>query len=76
MSFSILADEGDAVRKEFEVPRALFGVFPGRVTYVLDKAGVCQLVYDEIADAASHVDVAAEKLTELKPANPVAALFA
>lgn len=76
LSFSILADEGDAVRKEFEVPRALFGVFPGRVTYVLDKAGVCQLVYDEIADAASHVDVAAEKLTELKPANPVAALFA
>lgn len=76
LSFSILADEGDAVRKEFGVPRAAFGLFPGRVTYVLDKAGVCQMVYDDLADAASHVDVAAEKLAEMKPANPVAALFA
>lgn len=77
LSFSILADEGDEVRKAFEVPRAAFGLFPGRVTYVLDKEGVCQLVYNELADAASHVDAAADKLSELKPAstNPLAALF-
>ena len=67
LDFSILADEGDAVRKEFGVPRAAFGLFPGRVTYVLDKNGVCQLVYDELADAASHVDKAAETLAEIKP---------
>ncbi len=69
LSFSILADEGDKVRKAFAVPRAAFGLFPGRVTYVLDKNGVCQLVYDELADAASHVDAAANKLAELKPAS-------
>ena len=67
LSFSILADEGDKVRKAFGVPRAAFGLFPGRVTYVLDKNGVCQLVYDELANAASHVDAAADKLAELKP---------
>jgi thioredoxin-dependent peroxiredoxin len=66
LSFSILADEGDKVRKAFSVPKAAFGLFPGRVTYVLDKNGVCQLVYDELADAASHVDKAAKKLSELK----------
>ena len=79
LSFSILADEGDEVRKAFGVPRAAFGLFPGRVTYVLDKAGVCQLVYDDLADAASHVDAAANKLSEMKPAganNPLASLFA
>ena len=78
LSFSILADDGDEVRKQFGVPRAAFGLFPGRVTYVLDKAGVCQLVYDDLADAASHVDAAADKLSEMKPAaatNPLAALF-
>ena len=76
LSFSILADEGDEVRKEFGVPRAAFGLFPGRVTYVLDKNGVCQKVYDELADAASHVAVAKETLVEMKPAksNPVAEL--
>lgn len=75
LSFSILADEGDAVRKAFEVPKAAFGLFPGRVTYVLDKSGVCQLVYNELGDATSHVEKAAEKLAELKPASPFAAIF-
>ena len=49
LKFSILADEGDKVRKAFNVPRASFGLFPGRVTYVLDQNGVCQMVYDELA---------------------------
>ena len=65
LDFSILADEGDAVRKAFQVPTALFGLFPGRVTYVLDKNGVCQKVYDELANAASHVEVAKEALARL-----------
>lgn len=57
-----------------------FGLFPGRVTYVLDKNGVCVKVYDELADAASHVDVAKEALAGLKktspaPSNPLAGLF-
>jgi peroxiredoxin Q/BCP len=75
LSFSILADEGDSVRKAFGVPSAVFGLFPGRVTYVLDKTGVCQMVYDDLKDAASHVDAAAEVLATLKPANPFAAIF-
>jgi thioredoxin-dependent peroxiredoxin len=69
LSFSILADEGDKVRKAFAVPKAAFGLFPGRVTYVLDKNGVCQMVYDELVDAASHVEKAAKKLSELKVAK-------
>lgn len=80
LKFSILADEGDAVRKAFNVPRAALGLFPGRVTYVLNKNGVCELVYNELGNAASHVDKAAEKLAELKkPAggakNPLSSIF-
>lgn len=75
LSFSILADDGDKVRKAFAVPRAAFGLFPGRVTYVLDKNGVCHLVYDELADAASHVDAAADKLAQLKGAAKSASIF-
>lgn len=75
LKFSILADEGDQVRKEFDVPRAGFGLFPGRVTYVLDKSGVCQLVYPELANAESHVEKAAEKLAELKSSNKKTSIF-
>mmetsp|Transcript_6404 Transcript_6404/g.9427 ORF Transcript_6404/g.9427 Transcript_6404/m.9427 type:complete len:194 (+) Transcript_6404:20-601(+) len=80
LNFSILADEGDEVRKAFGVPKALLGLFPGRVTYVLDKNGECVFTYDNLANAESHVGAATDALEELKassPAasNPFAALF-
>lgn len=79
LDFSILADPKDEVRKAFQVKRAAFGLLPGRVTYVLDEQGVCLKVYDELADAASHVEVAAETLAEYKATkkstNPLAAFF-
>merc|ERR1712127_801156 len=80
LTFSILADEDDAVRAEFGVPKAAFGLFPGRVTYVLDKSGDCILSYQNLGDAESHIDKAVEALEELKassPAskNPLASIF-
>jgi thioredoxin-dependent peroxiredoxin len=75
LDFSILADEGDKVRKSFAVPKAAFGLLPGRVTYVLDKDGVCKTVYDDLADAASHVKVAKDALAELKGATKGKPLF-
>ncbi len=65
LDFSILADENDAVRKEFGVPKAAFGFLPGRVTYVLDRAGVCTGVYDNFADAASHTQYAMNALESM-----------
>lgn len=67
LDFSILADEGDAVRKAFSVPKAAFGFLPGRVTYVLDKEGVCTSVYDNLTNAASHIEAAKDALEEMKP---------
>ena len=78
LDFSILADENDEVRKAFKVPKAAFGLFPGRVTYVLDKNGECISVYDNLANAASHIDAAKDALEEVKaaaPANPFASFF-
>jgi len=78
LTFSILADTGDAVRTEFKVPKAVLGLFPGRVTYVLDKTGVCTSVYSNLGDAKSHVGAATTALAELKgsaPANPFASFF-
>eukprot|EP00533_Pseudo-nitzschia_delicatissima_P007584 CAMPEP_0116102288 /NCGR_PEP_ID=MMETSP0327-20121206/13265_1 /TAXON_ID=44447 /ORGANISM="Pseudo-nitzschia delicatissima, Strain B596" /LENGTH=192 /DNA_ID=CAMNT_0003594309 /DNA_START=16 /DNA_END=591 /DNA_ORIENTATION=- len=77
LTFSILADEGDAVRADFGVPKSGFGLFPGRVTYVLDKNGECVLSYQNLADAESHIDKAVEALEEIKaaaPTNPLASI--
>ena len=75
LDFSILADEGDAVRKAFSVPKAAFGFLPGRVTYVLNKDGVCTSVYDNLADAASHIQAAKAALGEMAPAKATAGAF-
>ena len=54
----LLDDKGDAVRNLFKVPKAAFGLLPGRVTYVLDAKGVCVEAYDNLLDAESHVSCA------------------
>ncbi len=80
LGFSILADEDNAVRTAFNVPKAAFGFLPGRVTYVLDKTGECVFVYNDLVDAKSHVEAATGALAELKasapaPSNPFASFF-
>ena len=44
-------------------------LYLGRVTYVLDKNGVCTSVYDNLGDAASHIDAAKDALEEMRPAK-------
>jgi peroxiredoxin Q/BCP len=61
-TISLLIDTGDVLRKSWEVPKALFGVLPGRVTYVIDKQGVCQFVYDDLGNAAAHPEKALASL--------------
>jgi len=70
LTFPILADDNDAVRKAFGVPKAAFGLFPGRVTYVLDRDGKCVDVYDNLGDAASHVSAAKEALGQIEKPGP------
>lgn len=56
LPFSLLTDEGNKVRKEWGVPSDLFGTLPGRQTYVLDKKGVVQLIYNNQFQPEKHVD--------------------
>ena len=55
LPFELLADEQGAVRKLYEVPRALLGLLPGRVTFVIDKHGVIQYIFNSLTGATDHV---------------------
>jgi thioredoxin-dependent peroxiredoxin len=66
LSFTLLSDEGNKIRKLFGVPTDLFGAIPGRVTYVVDKAGTVVYVFDSQSQATKHVDEALRILKELK----------
>ncbi len=39
LTYTILSDIGNKVRKQFGVPGSFFGLIPGRVTYVINKKG-------------------------------------
>ncbi|KAL0912582.1 hypothetical protein M5K25_018564 [Dendrobium thyrsiflorum] len=65
LPFTLLSDEGNKVRKQWGVPSDLFGTLPGRETYVLDKKGVVQLVYNNQFQPEKHVDETLKLLQSL-----------
>ena len=57
LSFPLLSDEGGNIRRLYGVPKT-FGLFPGRVTYVIDKEGVVRHVFSSQLSVQRHVQEA------------------
>ena len=57
LPFTLLADIGGSVRKEWGVGRTL-GVIPGRVTYVIDPTGVVRRRFSSQFSPKKHIDEA------------------
>lgn len=53
LPFVLLSDQDKSLRKLFGVPNAVLGLWPGRVTYVVDKKGIVQLVFNSMK-AGNH----------------------
>jgi len=65
LSFTLLSDEGGKVRKLYSVPKT-FGIFPGRVTYVIDEKGVIRHVFSSQIGAVRHVEGALKSLAAIR----------
>jgi thioredoxin-dependent peroxiredoxin len=66
LPFTLLSDEGNKIRKQFGVPVNLWGLLPGRVTYVADKTGKVIYIFNSQTQATRHVDEALRILKESK----------
>ncbi|BAC08025.1 tsr0473 [Thermosynechococcus vestitus BP-1] len=64
LPFLILSDPDNKVRQRYGAS-SLFGLFPGRVTYVIDKEGVVRYVFDSMLNFKAHVDEALKILRQL-----------
>ena len=64
LPFTLLSDQGGAVRKKYGVPATL-GLLPGRVTFVIDKQGVVRHVFNSQMNPTKHVDEALDVLKSL-----------
>lgn len=65
LPFTLLSDEGGEVRKLYGVPNTLFGLFPGRVTYVVDREGVVRQVFSSQLNPIRHVGEALKALRSI-----------
>lgn len=62
LKYPLLSDEGGALRKLLGVPSSLLGFIDGRVTYVIDAAGVLRHRFDSLLGASKHVNEALSSL--------------
>ena len=66
LTFTLLSDEGNKLRKQFGVPTNLLGLLPGRVTYIADKTGKVIYIFNSQVQATKHVDEALRILRQSK----------
>ena len=58
LNFDILSDVNNEVRNMFGVPRSLFGLVSGRVTYLVDKKGEIVWIFNSQINAKKHIEEA------------------
>jgi len=68
LPFILLSDEGGRVRKQFGVPSGWLGLFPGRVTYIIDRDGIVRYIFNSQLQIQKHINKALEVLEGLEKA--------
>lgn len=66
LNYLLLSDTDNKVRKLFCVPSNLFGLIPGRVTYIVNKKGEVVYIFNSQINAEKHVDEALRILQAMK----------
>ena len=65
LPFTLLSDSNKKLRTLFGVPSGLFGLIPGRVTYVADANGIIKLIFDNSLMATKHIPKALASIKKL-----------
>ena len=66
LPFLLLSDENQIIRNLFGVPSRFLGLMPGRVTYLIDKNGIIQMVFNGVF-ATKHIAKALEVVKSMMP---------
>ena len=68
LSFRLLSDRSGTVRELYGVEKTL-GILPGRVTYVIDQAGIVRHVYSSQIMVTRHSSEALDAVRALSPSG-------
>jgi peroxiredoxin Q/BCP len=61
----LLADTDKKIRKLFGVPGSLFGLLPGRVTYIIDLNGKIRGIHNSQLNPVSHIEEALDFIKQM-----------
>lgn len=65
LPFILLSDQDNQIRKLFGVPSRVFGLVPGRVTYVANKEGKILMIFDSMV-ASKHIPKALDAVKKMR----------
>lgn len=68
LPFILLADTGNKLRKLYGVPSTL-GLLPGRVTYIIDKQGIVQYIFNSQLNFKGHVEESLKWIVQASQKN-------
>ena len=71
LKYTLLSDEKNIVRKLFGVPGRIFGLIPGRVSYVADRSGKVVYIFESQTETQRHADEALKICLLLKKTDKV-----
>jgi peroxiredoxin Q/BCP len=65
LPFTLLSDAQNELRQAFGVKADLFGLIPGRVTFVIDAQGIIRFVFSSQMSAEKHMEESLKAIKEL-----------
>lgn len=65
LPYTLLSDSKGELRKKFGVPKSLFGLIPGRVSYVIGTDRRIKGMFNAMTDPVGHVNYAVNCIKEL-----------
>lgn len=68
LPFILLSDDHKKIRNLFGVKPHLFGLLPGRVTYIVDEKGIIRLIFDSVI-ATNHIPIALKTIKKIIAEN-------
>jgi thioredoxin-dependent peroxiredoxin len=71
LKYTLLSDNDNKVRKLFGVQGRMFGLIPGRVTYIADRSGKVVYIFDSQTETQRHADEALKICLLLKRTDKV-----
>ncbi|KAK9843676.1 hypothetical protein WJX81_002003 [Elliptochloris bilobata] len=66
LPFPLLSDANELLRKSFGIKGDLLGLLPGRETFVIDKAGMVRMAFNNQFNPEQHVEEAWQVLQTLQ----------